>query len=354
MFSSILKEIFRVIFCGFCMKIFVFRYVANVIVGILDSTSHSKPYLLAVEVLENANSSSIAKVFNDPMSILWPDGIQYNKVLLFVTDAAPYMVKAATGLQILYEKMIHLTCLAHGLHRVAEKVREMFGSVNNLIASTKKVFCKAPHRVQIFKDTTQIPLPPEPILTRWGTWIHAAEYYAQNFETIKTVLNKFDKNDAICIENAQKSIAGKGIREDLLFILCNFVCLAKAITKLETQGSSIQDCLELINETEILINKVRGPKALSIKQKLENVLEKNAGFHLIKEINDVLLGQGEIGNELKHYTLTELNNFKYAPVTSCDVERSFSKYKNIFTDKRHKFTFENLKMYVIVNVNCSS
>jgi len=33
--------------------------------------------------------------------------------LLFVSDAAPYMIKAAKSLQLLYPKMIHVTCL-HG------------------------------------------------------------------------------------------------------------------------------------------------------------------------------------------------------------------------------------------------
>jgi hypothetical protein len=27
-----------------------------------------------------------------------------------------------------------------------------------------------------------IPLPPQPVLTRWGTWLDAAMYYADNFE----------------------------------------------------------------------------------------------------------------------------------------------------------------------------
>jgi len=36
-------------------------------------------------------------------------------------------------------------------------------------------------------------------------------------------------------------------------------------------------------------------------------------------------------------------------MTSCDVERTFSVYKNIFTDRRCSFTEENLEMYVICN-----
>lgn len=44
-----------------------------------------------------------------------------SKILLLITDADPYMVKAANSLKVFYSKFIHATCLAHGLHRVAEE-----------------------------------------------------------------------------------------------------------------------------------------------------------------------------------------------------------------------------------------
>jgi len=52
-----------------------------------------------------------------------------------------------------------------------------------MIASIKKVFLKAPSRIQIFRETEpNLPLPPQPIITRWGTWLEAVKYYATNFE----------------------------------------------------------------------------------------------------------------------------------------------------------------------------
>jgi len=38
----------------------------------------------------------------------------------------------------------------------------------------------------------------------------------------------------------------------------------------------------------------------------------------------------------------------YAPITSCDVQRSFSKYKSILRSNRRLFVFENLKLYIVV------
>lgn len=42
------------------------------------------------------------------------------------------------GKQVLYE-MIPLTCLAHGLHQVAEIGQELHPNVNRIICSIKKV-----------------------------------------------------------------------------------------------------------------------------------------------------------------------------------------------------------------------
>jgi len=102
------------------------------------------------------------------MRILWLEGVQHDNVLLFVSDAALYMVKAGKCINTLYSKCIHLTCLAHAFHRVAEKVRDEFSEIDKVVASVKKVFGKSPIRIKTFLNITnkEIPLPPEPILKR--------------------------------------------------------------------------------------------------------------------------------------------------------------------------------------------
>jgi len=35
--------------------------------------------------------------------------------------------------------------------------------------------------------------------------------------------------------------------------------------------------------------------------------------------------------------------FKYAPITSVDVEQSFSRYKNVLTDNRRSYKFVQIK-----------
>jgi len=148
-------------------------YVANVIVGTLEVDTPGKVFLLNSDVLEKMNQSTIAKLFDRSLLIFWPTGIKhmfYDKVLLFLSDTAPYMVKAGQPLSSLYSKMIHVTCLAHCLHRVSVEIRGQFSEVDQFIPNAKKIFLKAPSRVDTFKTMAPgIPLPPQPIVTRWGT-----------------------------------------------------------------------------------------------------------------------------------------------------------------------------------------
>lgn len=134
--------------------------------------------------------------------MLWPQGVQHENVLLFLSDAAPYMVKSGKAIQALNTKMVHVTCIVHGFHRVAEEVRSYFNIVDQLISNVKKVFLKTPSRTRIFKnEAPDIPMPPQPVLTRWGTWLEAANYYCENYDVLKNIINKLDENDASSIQN---------------------------------------------------------------------------------------------------------------------------------------------------------
>jgi len=61
------------------------RYVANVVIGILNDTESCKIFLLHSEELEKCNHSTICKLFDRSMNLLWPKGVQHDKVLLFLS-----------------------------------------------------------------------------------------------------------------------------------------------------------------------------------------------------------------------------------------------------------------------------
>jgi len=42
-----------------------------------------------------------------------------------------------------------------------------------------------------------IPLPPEPVLTRWGTWLEAAIFNCDNFQGLKKVIEKLSSQNLL-------------------------------------------------------------------------------------------------------------------------------------------------------------
>jgi len=52
---------------------------------------------------------------------------------------------------------------------------------------------------------------------------------------------------------------------------------------------------------------------------------------------------------VENWTAKEMQAFKYAQLTSCDVERSFSKRNQILTPQRQSITTENMELLSVCN-----
>ena len=81
---------------------------------------------------------------------------------------------------------------------------------------------------------------------------------------------------------------------------------------------------------------------------MDAVLEKKVALKFMHKVNDVLQSK-EDTNLLDNLSAVETANLKYCPLASVDVERSFSIFKNMFTDGCLSFTEQNLKHSLIVN-----
>lgn len=92
--------------------------------------NYFKPFLLNCDQLDTRryNYQTIAKLFNDSMSILQTELVKHENVLLLVSDASLYMIKTGKVLNTFYPK------------------------VNELISIIKKIFLKAPSSVEKFKS----------------------------------------------------------------------------------------------------------------------------------------------------------------------------------------------------------
>lgn len=117
------------------------QYIVNVIVDELCEDQITKPHLSCSEKLEATNHAIISRLVNSALRILLPNGGE-ERILLLVTDAAPYMINAGKILKLFYDNMVHITYIVHGLHRIAEEVRLHFPLVNKLVSCVNKIFVK--------------------------------------------------------------------------------------------------------------------------------------------------------------------------------------------------------------------
>lgn len=155
---------------------------------------------------------------------------------------------------------------------------------HQFISNAKKIFIKAPSRVDTFKTMAPgIPLPPQPILLRWGTWLTAAFYYCEHFPIIQAIINQFDKEDAISIAKCQKLLSEGTLKNKLIYIKPNFSSLPVAITKLETSGLALTESINVVATVKNIIRKSPSEIGKNINLKFDNVLNKNKGFDQIKK-----------------------------------------------------------------------
>ncbi len=84
---------------------------------------------------------------------------------------------------------------------------------------------------------------------------------------------------------------------------------------------------------------------------------ENQGFICNLNKNALEKLNKSIGENPDLITFTNQNDFEhklktlYAPLDSIDIERSFSKYKQLLTDRRTGFTQENIKKMLVIQFN---
>lgn len=101
------------------------RCVTNVIIGALREDKASTGRLIKCGELLRPNAENIAAFIITTLNEFFPN-FDANRVLLYLTDAAPYMKASAVILKITYPKLVNVTCLAHAYHNIAEKVRVLW------------------------------------------------------------------------------------------------------------------------------------------------------------------------------------------------------------------------------------
>jgi len=110
---------------------------------------------------------------------------------------------------------------------------------------------------------------------------------------------------------------------------------------LEAKGLPLARSIELFQEAENIVHNVAGELGNDLKLKLEAILKRNPDFNIILKINNILNHNAKDLSGLEPVKNEDIAKYKFAPTTSCDVERSFSAYKMIFAEKRQSLLIDN-------------
>lgn len=346
------------------------RAVVNVLIRVLDGTQQ-KPHLAnCVYLDEPENSRNIAEVIENTLTIYELDPLKFR---VLVSDSVSFMLKCGRDLKAgNYPNIIHICCLAHGLHRLCEKIKYMFGRADSLIAACKKIFRKAPKRLAVFTNHyPQLDRPPIPVATRWGSWLMAASYFYKNYEAVKDVVTRLSEMDGGQLseteESENKKKVNKAIRDsvalfdkpetilELKFLHEHLSWINFSIKHLEHGGKHSLSLLQQLDLWDDARNRLvalsEEDDTFGVRQELiekfDAVSARNEGLGLMKKVNELLLtAHGQAARNPIRMTLQEARNLRYVSLVNVECERFFSFYKSFLNDNRRSFMEISLHKYM--------
>ena len=143
------------------------------------------------------------------------------------------MIAVGITLKSICPKLFHVTCVAHLLHNFAMKIKPHFEDVDQLIAKVKAVTIRNKTRQA---KVSAIGYPPQPVPTRWGSWLNAALYYAHYLPEVKAIVESF-VGSGILVTQAKVTLQKNGLAGQLHKIKDQYECLVKLIEKMKSAQS---------------------------------------------------------------------------------------------------------------------
>ena len=295
----------------------------HILCGTLDKPECC--FLVGCSVIDgSANSQKIIHELDD---VIKKFKVRREDVNLLISDAASYMCRTGNVLKEIYPNLLHVTCLAHLMHNCTWKIKSFYKEVDDLIAAVKASVVKNKTRAADFAVCGK---PTQPVVTRWGSWLDAANYYAEKLPQVREIVNSWN-GEGVIVQKAKSKVNEQKLTNQLTEISQCYNELSNLILKMENSTYTIQKAYEDINSLGF------GSDPLQLKKYIKKRLEKND----VKMI--VELSRPDIPPALYAKLLQ-------CQPTSASVERSFSLLKSFLRPNRN-FVDANIEHYMKLYFN---
>ena len=210
------------------------------------------------------------------------------------------------------------------------RVRAHFKNIDEEIATIKAATIKNKDRKKDFHDAG-LPSPPDPVITRWVTWLRAALYYSENLPAVRTIVNNW-ASAGLLVSRAKDAINVEDLVPDLVKIN-QYRTLAANVEFLKGSVCTITEANGLLKNMQFDDN------PCAIKNYIKGL--SNSDLKTITNCTNLTI-------DPTSYALLQK-----AQPTSAAVERSFSMLSKLLRKDRN-FVVKNVKKYMMLYYNKKS
>ena len=303
------------------------RKMVNVLIGELNEFETTKPYVINTIEFENVNSSNLHNFIIWQVNQIHSSFHLTSNFKLLLTDKASYMLLLGTKLKSQFQNLKHITCLCHALHNLCETIRNNFKKVKSVMKQLIQVFHKNKKNQLIFKEATDIQFPKKYISTRWGSYLSFCCFFFENYQLVALAISGLKQKFSSKLVDFHSDRFKRELEE-----IFNFQFMIKSISDLENSSLSVNKQIEII---KVVIERLSTTK---FKERIDEILEKNPDLKYFMNFNILDVPFDE-------------RFFNFTPLTTCFVERSFSKLNLISTPDRANLSVENIKRLLFFYFN---
>ena len=206
-----------------------------------------------------------------------------------------------------------------------------FKSIDEIIATIKAATIKNKDRKKGFHDTG-LPSPPDPVITRWATWLRAVLYYSENLPAVRIIVNNWTSAGHL-VNRAKDAINVEDLVPDLV-----------KINQYRTPAANVQFLVRSACTTIEAYGLLKNMQFDDDPCVIKNYIKKRLSNSDLKTIMNCT----NLTIDPTSYALLQK-----AQPTSAAVERSFSMLSKLLKKDRN-FDVKNIKKYMMLYYNKKS